>query len=377
MAISTIGASALDSGVSQLGKNLLINGSCPVAQRGSQSSVASGYGAVDRWEMNALGGASARYTLSQESNGGVGGKAKWAKVLVTTADASPGTNEAHYFGQKIEGFNAQSLLDDSGDLLASTMSFDVIVHADGASSISFPATLAICVNDNGFANQQYVKTFTVAAADTWERVSVPIAANTSIVINNDNTNQFQVAFTIYSGTGKETTDATWESAAGLDVSVSGVANLADATNNYLGITNVQLEIGSVATDFEDEDISTTQFKCDRYYQRYDFPTSNKHIGLGWCNAVRESKWIKWLRAPMRPDNNKTISVSAVGHFSHYDWDGSTGGIGLNDTVAIQDQHAQQVTVLFRHSGGGSYTVGEGMEQRTTTNNAWMAFEDEL
>jgi hypothetical protein len=34
MAISTIGASALDSGVSQLGKNLIRNGAMRVAQRG-------------------------------------------------------------------------------------------------------------------------------------------------------------------------------------------------------------------------------------------------------------------------------------------------------------------------------------------------------
>jgi hypothetical protein len=262
---ANITAAKVSSDVAQLGKNRLHNGAMAVAQRASQTGVASGYGACDRWEMNSLGGASARYTLSQESSGGVGGNAKWAKVLVTTADASPGANEAHFFGQKIEGFNAQSLLDDSGDLLASTMSFDVVVHADGASSISFPATLAICVNDNGFGNQQYVKTFTVTSADTWQRVSVPIAANTSIVINNDNTNQFQVAFTIYSGTARETSNATWGSASGADVSVSGVDNLADATNNYLGITNVQLEVGSVATDFEPEPFSVTFAKCLRYY----------------------------------------------------------------------------------------------------------------
>ena len=294
-------------------KNIFINGSCAVAQRGSQSSVASGYGACDRWEMNALGGASARYTLSQESSGGVGGNAKWAKVLVTTADASPGTNEAHYFGQKIEGFNAQSLLDDSGDLLASTMSFDVIVHTDGASSISFPATLAICVNDNGFGNQQYVKTFTVTAADTWQRVSVPIAANTSIVINNDNTNQFQVSFTIYSGTARETTDATWESAAGLDVSVSGVANLADATNNYLGITNVQLEVGSVATDFEYEDYGTTLRKCLRYFNSLTDGATNDQ-SLPTVASTADTGGSAFYPFPVAMRASPTLSYSDLSHF---------------------------------------------------------------
>jgi len=368
MAISTIGASALDSGVAQLGKNLLINGSCRVAQRGSQSSVASGYGAVDRWEMNALGGASARYTLSQESGGGVGGNAKWAKVLVTTADASPGTNEAHYFGQKIEGFNAQSLLDDSGDLLASTMSFDVIVHADGASSISFPATLAICVNDNGFANQQYVKTFTVAAADTWERVSVPIAANTSIVINNDNTNQFQVAVTIYSGTGKETTDATWESAAGLDVSVSGVANLADATNNYLGITNVQLEVG-IATDFEHEDYGTTLVKCQRYFYRQTDASLGARIITGFATSGSSSQYA--FRYPVVMRSAPTLSFSAAADFSvAYD------ATAVNVTalsLALANTHSGRLTATATAGAAGD-AVQLAFDGGGTR---WFAFDAEL
>ena len=224
-------------------------------------------------------------------------------------------------------------------------------------------------------SRSYVREFTVASADTWEKHTVTFAGDASGTINNDTGAGLSVVWPLVAGSDFQVTADQW--AAGSDYATSNQQNLLDNTANNIYITGVQLEVGSVVTDFEDEDISITQFKCDRYYQRYDFPTSNKHIGLGWCNAVRESKWIKWLRAPMRPDNNKIISVSAVGHFSHYDWDGSTGGIGLNDTVAIQDQHAQQVTVLFRHSGGGSYTVGEGMEQRTTTNNAWMAFEDEL
>ena len=372
MTISTIGASALDSGVAQLGKNLLTNGAMTVAQRGSQSSVASGYGECDRWEMNSLSGAPARYTLSQESGGGVGGNAKWAKVLVTTADASPASADAHYFGQKIEGFNAQSLLDDNGDLLASTLSFDIIVHADGASSISFPATLAICVNDNGFANQQYVKTFTVAAADTWERVSVPIAANTSIVIDNDNTNQFQVAFTIYSGTGKETTDATWESAAGLDVSVSGVANLADATNNYLGITNVQLEVGSVATDFEYEGYGTTLAKCQRYYWRIqEFSTNAVAIGAGEMDSTTQAKIHIDYPVAMR-SNAPSLQVSNVADFKI-----QSNAVIADSTNVTSDYssnpYKHQIAVTL--SGG---TAGQGVTMRTDgSSNGYLAFDAEL
>jgi hypothetical protein len=54
MAISTIGASALDSGVSQLGKNLIDNGAMTVAQRGALTGQGGtdAYTALDRLLMN-------------------------------------------------------------------------------------------------------------------------------------------------------------------------------------------------------------------------------------------------------------------------------------------------------------------------------------
>ncbi len=357
IADANITAAKVSSDVAQLGKNILHNGAMAVAQRASQTGMASGYGACDRWEMNSLGGASARYTLSQESSGGVGGNAKWAKVLVTTADGSPGANEAHYFGQKIEGFNAQSLLDDSGDLLASTMSFDVIVHTDGASRISFPATLAICVNDNGFGTQQYVKTFTVDSADTWQRVSVPIAANTSIVIGNANTNQFQVAFTIYAGTGRETSNATWGSASGADVSVSGVDNLADATNNYFGITNVQLEVGSVATDFEHEPVGVTLAKCQRYFYRLQESDTNS-LGIGAGGYMSTTLADVLVAFPVEMRAAPTMSVSAAGDFK------VQANTQVNDSTGMATVYAGSTLTSILRVTTGSAAAGEGVILRT-------------
>ena len=355
------------------GKNLIQNGAMTVAQRGSTAAVASGYGAVDRWGMNSLSGAPARYTLSQESSGGVGGNAKWAKILVTTADGSPAGADAHYFGQKIEGFDAQALLDDSGDLLASTMSFDIIVHADGASSLSFPITCAICVNDNGFANQQYVKTFTVAAADTWERGSVAIAANAAAVIDNDNSNEFQVSLTIYAGSAKETTDATWESASGLDVSVSGVDNLADATNNYVGITNVQLEVGSVATDFEHEDYDTTYQKCRRYLRAYLQNANNrKNFVQGHVYNTTRCWFVYIPDTPMRG----TIAVSYVGTAGDIViayGTGSTQATTGTPSVQSASTEGESVEFLLDAASGTPFTVGQAVEAYVINGSNATAF----
>jgi hypothetical protein len=367
---NAVTAAKVSADVAQLGKNLLINGSCSVAQRGSVSGIGGSqtYTACDRFKLFfGTGGEQGRVTTTQDTDvPSGGGFSSSLKIDCTTAESAVASGELFALSQDIEAQNIQHLL--YGNAAAKTLALSFWFKS--------PKSGTHCValrQPDG--SRSYVREFTVASADTWEKHTVTFAGDASGTINNDTGSGLSVVWPLVAGSDFQVTADQW--AAGSDYATSNQQNLLDNTANNIYITGVQLEVGSVVTDFEDEDISITQFKCDRYYQRYDFPTSNKHIGLGWCNAVRESKWIKWLRAPMRPDNNKIISVSAVGHFSHYDWDGSTGGIGLNDTVAIQDQHAQQVTVLFRHSGGGSYTVGEGMEQRTTTNNAWMAFEDEL
>jgi len=356
-------------------KNLIINGAMTVAQRGGTMSLGSGgtttYLPVDRFKISEGGGA-ARFDVSRDTSVVPSGFAYSLKVDCTTADGTIEGNDLAVIAQGIEAQNLQHLL--YGTAGAKTLACTFRVRS--------PKTGTHYVGLTQFDTERYyLRAYTVDVADTWETKTVTFPGDASGVINSDTGEGLRLFFALHGRGGNfggGTADAwtAWPAGVIQYMASDGVNVLDNAANNFY-LAGVQLEVGSVATDFEHEDISTTQFKCDRYYQRYDFPTSNKHIGLGWCNAVRESKWIKWLRAPMRPDNNKTISVSAVGHFSHYDWDGSTGGIGLNDTVAIQDQHAQQVTVLFRHSGGGSYTVGEGMEQRTTTNNAWMAFEDEL
>ena len=333
------------------GKNLIRNGSMAIAQRDSQAGMASGYGACDGWQLMSLSGAPARYTISQESSGGVGGNSKWNKILVTTADANPAAADTHYYGQKMEGNSVQTLLDSSGDLQACTMSFDVLVHADGASSISFPATLVIFVNDHGFDGQQYAKTFTVTSNDTWQRVSVPIAANTNIVINNDTSDEFSVGVTIYAGSGKVISDATWGSAAGLDTSVSGAENLADVVNNYLGLTNVQLEVGSVATDFEHEAISVTLAKCVRYFERFQPSTTSGFICAGSTTASTTGEaFLPYVEKRGTP----TVTLSADGTFSHLDG-GGTGRAVSSAAVSLIDVKGCRIayTIASGAAGGGA------------------------
>ena len=252
-------------------KNLIINGAISVAQRGTSFTS---YGAtnnaysLDQYKIPVAGSASARWTVTQESSGGVSGNAKWLKALVTTAD-TPGAAEGQAIIQRPEGQSIQALRRDGGGTKAATYSFDVIVHADGGSGLSFPVSLPVVfiIHDN-VTDREIVSDVSVAAADTWERVTVSFPEDTSGggPVNTSSAGS-SVGITLAAGSNYVITADTWQNNTNVTLKTSSSDNFADATNNYVGFTEVQLEVGSVATDFEHEDYGTTLAKCLRYFER--------------------------------------------------------------------------------------------------------------
>jgi hypothetical protein len=252
-------------------KNLIINGAISVAQRGTSFTS---YGAthnaysLDQYKIAVAGSASARWTVTQESSGGVSGNAKWLKALVTTAD-TPGAAEGQAIIQRPEGQSIQALRRDGGGTKAATYSFDVIVHADGGSGLSFPVSLPVVfiIHDN-VTDREIVSDVSVAAADTWERVTVSFPEDTSGggPVNTSSAGS-SVGITLAAGSNYVITADTWQNNTNVTLKTSSSDNFADATNNYVGFTEVQLEVGSVATDFEHEDYGTTLAKCLRYFER--------------------------------------------------------------------------------------------------------------
>jgi hypothetical protein len=164
LADSAVTAAKVSSDVSQLGKNLIINGAMTVDQRSGDTRT--GFGAsdafiCDRWRGGANGSPSARWTVSIETSSGPYASAKWLKCLCTTADGSPGSLEAFTLRQAMEAQSLQSLVT-GGTLGAVTISGKAIAHADGASSITFPAKLAIgLTTSDGTARQPLSTTTTV------------------------------------------------------------------------------------------------------------------------------------------------------------------------------------------------------------------------
>ena len=275
MAISTIGASGLNSAVSQIGKNILHNGAMTVAQRGTSEAAvfgsASGYGAwPDGFRSErASGSEGGRATFSQDSSGPVG-FANCFKVLETTTDSSPGSGDLYRVVTRIEAQDLQHLAYGNAAAKTTTLSFYVFCNLTGA------FTVTVGQSDT---TRTYSTTYTVDSANTWERKTITIPGDASGVINDDTGIGFEIGFPL--GTGSAFKGGTQGSWAANNNNMLG----AGMTNNVLGssagdwrLTGLQLEVGSVATDFEHEDIGETKRKCQRYFLLIDGTTANWHAG---------------------------------------------------------------------------------------------------
>jgi hypothetical protein len=240
-------------------KSLLINGAMMVSQRGVNATIVTGFDSTtnsyiaDRFLASGNGSPQNRADLKHVSSGGPTGFPNFIRYDVTTAETAVAAGESSIIQQRIEGFKLQSIQASSG-IVALTLQF----------YMRSPKTGTHCVYLSTQNTRNIVKEFTVASADTWEKHTVSFIADTSGgTVSNGATEFLRVGWPIIAGTTFQGTADAWT--ASNIFATSNQQNLADNTANNIDITGVQLEVGSVATDFEHEDYGTTLPKCQRYF----------------------------------------------------------------------------------------------------------------
>jgi hypothetical protein len=229
-----------------------------VAQRATSVTgiTTSDYRTVDRFkfEPSSMG----TWTVSQENDAPTGsGFRKSTKVLVTTADASPAAGDYIQFYQAIEGQNVQQIAKGTSSAKQLTLSFWVKANVTGIYIVD------LYDNDN---TRVVSGSYSISASATWEKKTVTFAADTTGAFDNDNAASLYIEWWLGAGSTytSGTLNTSWASITNANRAV-GQVNLAASTNNYWQITGVQLEVGSVATDYEFLPADIELLKCQRYY----------------------------------------------------------------------------------------------------------------
>jgi hypothetical protein len=312
-----------------------------IAQRGTSvaSITTSGYRTVDRFNFipNTMG----TWTMSQENDAPTGsGFRTSAKLLCTTADASPAAGDYTLFIQSFEGQNLQSIRKGTASAQQLTLSFWVKSNVTG--------TYVVELYDNDNSGRQVSKSYSVSTSGTWEFKTITFPADTTGAFDNDNNNSLAMQFWL--GAGSTFTSGTLNSSSwAAEVAANraaGVTNLASATSNYWQITGVQLEVGDTATPFEFKDYSIELAQCQRYYHRYTADEAYAQFANGMTWGSTSSRFAIQMPTTMR--TVPTIGSSGLGTKS------SNGSIQAVTNFALESACSS------KHAIGTIATVASGL-----------------
>ena len=313
-----------------VGKNLIINGDFEIAQRGTSfPSISNGEYTLDRWAYF-LSGTSV-HDISQDSDVPTivqAGRVIPKSLLIgcTTAQASIGAGDFAVLEHRIEGYNYLNIA-----AKVFTISFWVKATKIGTYCIGL---------GNNSDDREYISEYTVNASDTWEFKTITVASppitggwNYETLIG------LRVRFVLAAGSNSQDIANSWLTTVGYKLATSNQVNACDNTANNFRLAGVQVEAGSVATEFEKRNIQQEIELCQRYYEKsYD-------LTINPGSAVSEG--IVYLRVGDPTSSVMTIYSKyqtpkrALPIITLYDTAGNPGkigysGVGNNQVGLVSD-----------------------------------------
>jgi hypothetical protein len=338
--VTTLTASGDITANNFAGRNLIINGDMAIAQRGT--SIVTPTNTVyllDRYKYF-ISGTTAAVTVTQDSDMPAGHVGFSMKFDCTTADASVAAGDVAGFHYYVEGFDSAHLAAGTAAAKTITISFWVKSPKTGGHGV---------IVKNGANNRAYPASYTVSVADTWEYKTMTVAMDTSGTwIGATNGIGLGLYFPLIAGSNFTDPADAWVAAECYGIN-SGVNILDNAANNFY-LTELQVEVGTAATEFERIPYEVLLAKCQRYLPMFEFDTTDNMTGFVGQN-VSTTVALIGVPFPVKTRVKPTgVTVSGAAHFSL-----TQAGSGRVASTAVAVQ-----TVSGRLAGALNITVGSGL-----------------
>jgi len=249
---ATANLSSVNGGPLSGMRNRILNGCMRLDQRNAGASVtptADSY-VIDRFSAGMT--QASKMTFQQSSIAPAG----FNNSLSVTVASAPTVGASDWFGffQKIEGYNVADFGFGAAGASTVTLSFWVRSSVTG----TYGGTL---MNNN--QNRSYPYTYTISAANTWEKKTVSIAGDTAGTWLTTNFTGFLLIWSLGAGSTFLGTANAWGTTNALGT--SGQTNWVTNAGATFYITGVQLEPGTVATPFERRSYGQELALCQRYF----------------------------------------------------------------------------------------------------------------
>ena len=246
-------------------RNLIINGAMQVAQRGTSYTGANQFTTVDRFHVAHTGlnedVTTAQVDVASGTTPYTLGFKKAFKITNGNQSGGAGTSDRIEMAYKIE---AQDIANSGWNYTSSssfiTLSFWV------KSSVAQNFFCRILTSD-GTAQRYAIETGSLSA-DTWTKITKTIPGNSNLQFDNNNEEGLKISFYQFAGTDYTDSSSlnTWAAGVTGNRTPDQTSTWYTTNDATFELTGVQLEVGSVATDFEHRSFAQELTLCERYYQ---------------------------------------------------------------------------------------------------------------
>ena len=267
MALNQVGLERLNTATSKkigTNKNIIINGAMQVAQRGI-SSTTSGYGSVDRFKIlsNDTDELPTHQQIDLDSSDTGPYEEGFRKALkITNGNQTSGAGASDFIKaqQDIEG---QNILSSGWNATDPNSKLTISYWVKSSVAQTFYGRF------RAFASSDYEYTYSFAlSANTWTKVTKTVPGNSNFSsIPNTNAQGFFHIWQCFFGTNftnNKTLDQ-WAVKDNTNKSPDMTSTWYTTNNATFELTGVQLEVGTVATDFEFRLIGDELLRCQRYF----------------------------------------------------------------------------------------------------------------
>ncbi len=381
MALNTVSSDRLSTNVktSNLGtelkkkvgqnKNIIINGAMQVAQRGT-SSTTSGYSTVDRFKTVHSGTDEApTYAQVDVASGTTPYTSGFRKALkITNGNQTSGAGAADFisYAYRIESQDIAN----SGWNYTSTSSYI---------TLSFWMKSSVAQDFKGYirshdgTSQAYAFATGSLSADTWTKITKTIPGNSNLTFDNNNDVGFEIVLGGFWGTDytdNSVTENAWAAYASGTRMKDNTSTWYTTNDSTIELTGLQLEVGSVATDFEHRSFGQELALCQRYFFRTPaFGTGATSIYLASGVETGSSSRIAFIM----PQVMRAAPTVTAGDLNSDDEQSTTDASTVNSIIAGSsncDRMRIQLT-------GGSYNSGNAVSLVCANANGFLAGDAEL
>jgi hypothetical protein len=330
-------------------KNRLINGDFSVAQRGT--SFVSGANNDDTYNLDRW------YVLSDGNDA----------VDITQDTTTVPTNQLTAIALDVETANKKFGI------------AQIIEQVNCVGLIGNTVTLSFKAKVSSTTKLDNVKCAIVA----WSGTANTVTSDIISAWGAEDTNPTLIADATYENTpanlGVTTSYATYSVSAAIDTaSTKNIivfiwSDVTDTTaGDFLYITDVQLEVGSVATPFERRPYGTELALCQRYYYRLTVSSVGNLFGNGFSETTSIFNSLVFFPVEMRAAPSALEQTGTAGDYEVY-----TGNTQGATTAVPTFFSANRFNAASRFTRTSSLTTGNGGCSRALSATAYLGWSAEL